>query len=497
MSVLLYNCSISCSVQKTMKAAPRNIQSLCKKTSVHFLILGTLFAGVLLVYIVTNAKTKDCIAEKLDSDYRARHQEAVDRAAEREYSMRLSPQEHNAKADEGSKLPSVAGLDSSRGPYSPAAVNHAESDTTKMAGSESSLGGRAKKGNVIIVGSSRRASSLAAVHDEIIGSTRLTGAGLEQPKELPLVEFCASDEKKKRFFTKENKRVTVSELAKSVVNSVEKYVFFVGYPRSGHSIIGSLLDSHPNMVISNEFGMFRKLIEEPNYQQVNRSFLYNALYRSSVCSYYFGLRAEEATKKGYTLRVDDAWQARYNGTIAVIGEKSGGNTGMTYRKYGHDKFLETFQRLLSTVKVPIFTIHAVRNPYDNIATMALMSKQSAVSKLDLTSEDPYQNQELLDWAIDNYFSRVKTVNEILMKLDLNIIEIHSKDLILHPKQTFAQICAILEVSCDDQFLDIVASKVFPEISKTRVLIVWSPEQKAQVAEEMKKYEFLHQYTFDN
>ena len=457
----------------------------------HFLVLGCVFAGVLCVYILTNAKTKDCLAAKLDADYRTRHQEAVDRAAE------WNRMGHNTKVEEGNKVLSVAGIPSSRHPYSPDSVNYNERDVAKVTGSKSDVDERKKKGKVIVVGSSHDDSSLAAARDDTLDSNEVTNPQSEQPKERPLIEFCASDEKKKRFITEEHKHATASELPQSVVNSVKKLVFFVGYPRSGHSIIGSLLDSHPNMVISNEFGMFRKLIEEPSYHQANRTFLYNALYRSSVCSYYFGLRAEEATRKGYSLRVDDSWQARYDGTISVIGEKSGGNTCMTYRNYGHGKFVETFERLLSIVKVPVFTIHAVRNPYDNIATMALMSKKSTVSKLDLTPENPYHNDELLDWAIDNYFSRVETVNELLTKLDLSIIEIHSKDLILQPKQTFAQICAILEVSCDDQYLDTVASKVFPEISKTRALIVWSPEQKARVAEEIKKYEFLHRYTFDN
>lgn len=29
------------------------------------------------------------------------------------------------------------------------------------------------------------------------------------------------------------------------------YILFIGYPRSGHSLIGSLLDAHPDMMVSN------------------------------------------------------------------------------------------------------------------------------------------------------------------------------------------------------------------------------------------------------
>ena len=35
--------------------------------------------------------------------------------------------------------------------------------------------------------------------------------------------------------------------------SVKKFVFFEGYGRSGHSIIGSLMDAHPHVIIPYQF----------------------------------------------------------------------------------------------------------------------------------------------------------------------------------------------------------------------------------------------------
>ena len=34
---------------------------------------------------------------------------------------------------------------------------------------------------------------------------------------------------------------------------------FIGYPRSGHSLIGVLLDAHPNTIISHELGALKYL----------------------------------------------------------------------------------------------------------------------------------------------------------------------------------------------------------------------------------------------
>ena len=33
---------------------------------------------------------------------------------------------------------------------------------------------------------------------------------------------------------------------------IETYCMFIGYPRTGHSLIGSLLDAHPRIVIAHE-----------------------------------------------------------------------------------------------------------------------------------------------------------------------------------------------------------------------------------------------------
>ena len=36
------------------------------------------------------------------------------------------------------------------------------------------------------------------------------------------------------------------------LRTVERYCMFIGYPRSSHSLVGSLLDAHPEMVIAHE-----------------------------------------------------------------------------------------------------------------------------------------------------------------------------------------------------------------------------------------------------
>ena len=39
--------------------------------------------------------------------------------------------------------------------------------------------------------------------------------------------------------------------------SVEKFCLFVGYSKSGTSLIGATLDAHPNIIISHEIDIFQ------------------------------------------------------------------------------------------------------------------------------------------------------------------------------------------------------------------------------------------------
>ena len=118
-------------------------------------------------------------------------------------------------------------------------------------------------------------------------------------------------------------------LTKDVVDHIEKFVIFIGYPRSGHSIVGSLMDAHPHMVIANEFLLFRNWKYFSDKQKESsksgnpfyhhRTYLFNILYRRSVWDTTDGFRSEQNTMKNYTLSMDSLWQGKFDKYISVIG----------------------------------------------------------------------------------------------------------------------------------------------------------------------------------
>ena len=80
------------------------------------------------------------------------------------------------------------------------------------------------------------------------------------------------------------------------VDGVQKFVLFVGYARSGHSIIGSMMDAHPDMIIANQYMLFEKWRTQAA-KLMNKAYLFNALYRS-FADVTKGVRRPDAIGKG-------------------------------------------------------------------------------------------------------------------------------------------------------------------------------------------------------
>ena len=108
------------------------------------------------------------------------------------------------------------------------------------------------------------------------------------------------------------------DLDSKLIDGVKTLVLFIGYPRSGHSLIGSLLDAHPHMIIANEYNVLEKWAE---YQPENRNkkYLFQQLYTNSYNESMKGDRSTEdcVYKTKYNYFVPNQWQGRFDKSIKV------------------------------------------------------------------------------------------------------------------------------------------------------------------------------------
>jgi len=246
-------------------------------------------------------------------------------------------------------------------------------------------------------------------------------------------------------------------------NHLEKYCMFVGYPRSGHSLVGSLIDAHPNAVIAHELDALAHIEEGVSRQQ-----LFQLLIDNSRTFTESGRRWQ-----GYNYEVPAQWQGRYT-ELKVIGDKKGGASSISLAtKPG------LLTRLQETIDLEIAFIHVIRNPFDNISTMFRRRR----------SQD-------LGVVCEAYFSRCDAMEEIKSCTEPGrLLDVRYEAFVRAPKTCLLRLCDFLGLECRDDYLEACTSVVFNAPSKTRYAIPWSVKDIAAVQEKIGSYAFLQGYSY--
>ena len=253
-----------------------------------------------------------------------------------------------------------------------------------------------------------------------------------------------------------------------IFSEVETYCTFIGYSRSGHSLVAALLDAHPNIVMAHELRAV-KYVESG----FGRDSLYYLLFQVTKIRGHSWKRGG-----GYTYDVPGQYQGSFE-KIRVIGDKHGEFTVTTLAANP-----ELLQKLRDVVKVPVRFIHVVRNPFDNIATMALRQAQN--NSLDIQA------------TIDRYFSVSTSVMKVKAMADsVDVFELRQEDFIKSPKAQLRNLCLWLGVEPSLTYLDACASIVFESPHKTRHKIKWNEDLKQHIEDKLHRFPFLEGYTFDN
>lgn len=108
----------------------------------------------------------------------------------------------------------------------------------------------------------------------------------------------------------------------TLYNGVETFVLFIGHARSGHSLIGAILDAHPEIIIPHEWNAIAKWDQykhihsgQDNTAKTRLFFDLHSLSRSQAM---FGNRAPSESKgEQYSYYVPGQWQGTYRDKIRV------------------------------------------------------------------------------------------------------------------------------------------------------------------------------------
>ena len=247
------------------------------------------------------------------------------------------------------------------------------------------------------------------------------------------------------------------------LRSVHTFLLFVGYPRSGHSLVGSLLNAHPSVVVAHELHALWYLDRGFSWEQ-----LFALIWRRDR---WFGRHGRQWTEFNYT--VPGQWQGKSD-HLEVIGDKKG--DGATDLLHFYPGALETaIRRCGLRVKI----IHTVRNPYDNIATMARRTG------------DP------LSACTERHRNRVAINSELIERYgEESILTVRHEDLIADAKGELTRMAAFLGVAVSEEYLEACRDIIYESPNRSRHGADWSSVDRRGVERIIRRTPFLRGYKFD-
>ena len=94
-------------------------------------------------------------------------------------------------------------------------------------------------------------------------------------------------------------------------HNVETFLLFVGHPRSGHSLVAAILDSHSEIIVSDEFNLlyeFNSFLMDPSQTDDERKLrIFFELHARSHRQARSGNRSPNCSSS-YCYNIDGSWQ---------------------------------------------------------------------------------------------------------------------------------------------------------------------------------------------
>lgn len=274
--------------------------------------------------------------------------------------------------------------------------------------------------------------------------------------------------------------------------AADTLVQFAGFPRSGHSLIGSLIDAHPRARVAHELDIMGLL----DRGVPMRSIL--ALMDDA---------ASEFTRhgrhwNGYCYYVEEA--AHDGGTAPqVLGDKKG---DMAVRRIAAKPSL--LDRLARTTRgLDKKWICVLRNPFDNIATMSLRaSRLYDTLRASSASGDEFRAALARAQAagdlprapasdqIDEYERLCGAVESIRRATSENDwFELSHEAFSASPQAPLKELMTFLQLEADPAYIERCSALVHASGHRSSALLEWPAEQTARIEALIERYPFLHRY----
>ncbi|MDT5271739.1 MAG: hypothetical protein QOH49_3925 [Acidobacteriota bacterium] len=245
--------------------------------------------------------------------------------------------------------------------------------------------------------------------------------------------------------------------------SVETVCLFIGYPRSGHSLVGSVVDAHPNALVSHR-------VDAVKYWKAGYA-ENEVFYLMLKNSRRFAKSGRELT--GYAYPIPGRWQGDCE-MLKVIGDQE---ARATTHLLGQDH--DFLNRLLKFERARVAFVHVIRNPFDNISTWAQRSRTG------------------LPYNVERYFELCEYVSEIKKRTPSSrMLDVRHERFISEFESGLRRVTSFLGLAECAEFTKACSSIVRTSPSLSRLSQPWTPALIDDVQKRMSRFDFLQGYSFD-
>ena len=250
----------------------------------------------------------------------------------------------------------------------------------------------------------------------------------------------------------------------SAYDQVSRYCMFVGHPRSGQTLLSAMLNAHKNAVIAHEVNALTHVLRGSS-----RAHLFALLLSRDRW-----FTDQKDTSSGFSYRVPNQWQGRYE-RLNVIGDKKGAGSAIVLH---HQP--TALDRLRDVIGVPLCVVHVVRNPFDNIARIARSHRTTLAQSVEVYFA--------ICQSLGNAMTRVKP-NELLV--------VRHESFIASPRETLRELCRFVELPAYPRYLEDCSNAVYCSSRPARHAVPWSSKLRRDVEARLQDFPFLTGYCFDS
>lgn len=248
---------------------------------------------------------------------------------------------------------------------------------------------------------------------------------------------------------------------------VSTFCFFVGHNKSGTSMLGGLLDAHPEVILADEVDALKYV--EAGF---TRDQIFHLLFKGSRSEARKG-RVTARRLTPYSYAVEGQWQGRVT-TPRVVGDSKSGTS--TRRLAASPELLDRLPRVMSGVDVKL--IQVIRNPFDPISVMMVRGNRS------------FRN------AIDHYFGACDALIEIRRRVDAAcLLPVRHETFVADPRAGLAELCRFVGVDADPSYLRACSQIIRREPDRSRDMVAWTRPWIDEVEQRSATVDFLEGYSY--